>query len=528
MRILAVAFALAWAAGALAAADTVVAEDPAYVHKVIRDGSGNRALVSDSLVMGSASKAVRSFASHFGDWRFVGPLSAAYRSPEVVAADARFQSENPMAVEGFRFATDLHRPWFGRTSVARSLMAGADEIADKGEAEVTAGAEAVGEWHLLHAAVVNVRRGDAVRIAAACPPVPQGPPGAVRCGPPAPGGVNGTRACPGDVVALVVLNTASKATRQNDYGEITLFEALAPGAPGPADGVDSFAGARLRQGRAVVFPCRTPYRVAPPAVSTPKAVLLLRVVLTRDGARAAAAASQSRAAHAGRGNSLPERLGFPASLFPGDVVAAQEEAMAAVRAEDEAASAADSTASRAAPRPSGPAVPDLDRAEPATPEERLADEALAAANRRTKAAEAAARALADEGDAWAAPASASLNASSLEARVFETSGGRRVHVFDGLFADEASRAMLRHLRDHVVSNASYSFDDSTNEETADDTDNGEVVGSARRSEQATAAARPSPLPGGPAARHRGSCQRQCGLEQDCKCLWPSSARGRGS
>lgn len=478
----------AWLAIAvvLASPQTKANTQPAPIDRTWRDGSGRVALVSDTLVEPSATGALRSFASQFGDWRFVGPLSAAYRRPDVITADEAYERRRPLGLEGFRFATDLHRPWFGQTTIARAFASAADRIqtesaaTSRGPRETTTTVDAVGNaaavggmseaWHVLHAAVVNIRRGDAVRVAAACPPVAHGRSSPVGCGEPSPGGGNGTRACPGDVVALLMLTTATAQSKQDDYGEVTLFERLPPGAPGPADGVDSFAGARLRAGRAFVFGCETPFRTAPPSVSTPKAILLLRVVLTRDAQRAAVA---QRAAHSARvlqGNSLPERLGFPAVLFDADVVRPQEEVIAAMEAEETASLAADAAGGRdSSTQGSAPDAAGVD-----STAKKAAEAALEAAVQRTKAAKAAAQATIDDGDEWALPLSRRINLTAHEARVFETTGKRRVHLFDGLFADEESQALLRKLRDHVVTNASYSFDDSTNDEIADDTDNGEA------------------------------------------------------
>ncbi|KAA0159550.1 hypothetical protein FNF31_04789 [Cafeteria roenbergensis] len=467
----------------LASPQTKSSKQPAPIDQTWRDGSGRVVLVSDTLVEPSATSALRSFASQFGDWRFVGPLSAAYRRPDVIAADEAYERRRPLGLEGFRFATDLHRPWFGQTAIARAFASAADRIraasaaSASSQLETSATVDAAGDattvggsgkgWHVLHAAVVNIRRGDAVRVAAACPPVAHGRSAPAGCGEPSPGGGNGTRACPGDVVALLMLTTATAQTKQDDYGEVTLFERLPPGAPGPADGVDSFAGARLRAGRALVFGCETPFRTAPPAVATPKAILLLRVVLTQDAQRAAVAQRDADSVRVLQGNSLPERLGFPVVLFDSDVVRPQEEVIAAMEAEEAASSAADMAGRRgpaAKGRPAGAAGVDVAA-------QQAAEAALEAAVQRTKAAKAAAQATIDEGDDWALPLSRKINLTAYEARVFETTGKRRVHLFDGLFADEESQTMLRQLRDHVVANASYSFDDTTNDEIADDTDN---------------------------------------------------------
>lgn len=472
---------------------TPTANLPPRVHTVYNDGHGNKALVSDNLVSPASAQAVRSFASHFGDWRFVGPLSAAYRAPNIVASDSQAEIEWPLARDGFRFATDLHRPWIGRTAVARAMAEGAQAI-------LSSPSDAK-EWNLLHAAIVNVRRGDAVRIAAACPPPPRSewgslpgeggviPPPSV-CGTKSPGGVDLTAACPGDVVGLLVLNAASNRPQQDDYAEISLFERMETTSHDALGWVDSFAGCRLRPARAVLFPCETPFRIAPPAISTPKAAMLMRVVLTRNATRATMANADAAARHGARGNSLAERLGFPASLFPDEVVRLQQEAIAALEAEEQAAHAADAAveavgANHRDNMTTTSATQDdaenreekisgrIESAEPGASEDR-ADANLQRALAASKAAEAAARALADEGDGWALPHSRAVNASKHEMRVYETTGGRRVHVFDGLFASAESQAMLRQLRDHVVTNASYSFDDSTNEETQDDTDNGET------------------------------------------------------
>jgi hypothetical protein len=442
-------------------------DSPGRLHRLVQDGKGTAALVSDTLILPSDIDALRSFASQFGDWRFVGPLSAAYRTPQVIEADKEFDLEHPISRSGVRFASDLHRSWLNATRPVRQLARAASAITSvapstlKGVPSLPATVHDDG-WHMLYASVINVRRGDAVKISAACPPshaLPWSPP---SCGEVSPGGGSGTEACPGDVVAVVYLTAPSPNQRQDDYGELTLFEIdrsryLSADERdylyySPLDSIVSFAGVRARPHRAVVFPCEMPMRMAPPAVSSSKAILALRVVLTRDERRARESARLSAERYGQRGNSLSERLGFPPELFPEHVVQAQLNAIQAVAEEEQRAETSKSV-------------------EVDSRGEMDSDVELRQAELRTQAAEKEARKLADEGDEWALPLASALNVTTFERRVFETTGGRRLHVFDGLFSTVRSREWLRQLRNHVVANASYSFDDSTNEETQDDTDN---------------------------------------------------------
>lgn len=397
---------------------------PAEIDRIVASREGRAVLMSDRIVDDQLVTSLATFISSFGEWRYMGPNSTRHHMAAV--GD---RSEARLDVSGARFYADLHKRWFARSAMVRALAAGAARIARASSGDIGRGSEPT-DWHVLDAMIINVRRGDPVRVSAECPAPNSTATGELHGSwtdppPPLPSHLQSvtpravSSASPGDLVALVFLKIPGRG-KQDDYAELTLFE------DHPTVGVDSFAGVRARVGRVLILPCQVPYRIAPPAVSTGKAALVLRVVMTLDAARAAASIALAEALRHVRGGSIVEGLGLPEELLSSELVEDVTVLRASEERSDEAAEAAGSV------------------------EEQIHSTAGA-------------------DDSWAAETAAAIDVHAAERRVYETTGGRRVHVFDGLFAGQEH--LLSALRQFVLANASFSFDDSTNEDTADDTDN---------------------------------------------------------